>query len=51
MEVLAVNEFAERLRELREAKKWTRYRVAKLSGLTTEGVVKLERPGSDPTWS
>jgi transcriptional regulator with XRE-family HTH domain len=50
-ETTAVKEFATRLRELREARGWTRYRLAKLAGLTTEGVVKLERPGSDPKLS
>jgi transcriptional regulator with XRE-family HTH domain len=46
-----VSEFAERLRELREARGWTRYRLAKRAGLTNEGVIKLERPGSDPKLS
>jgi transcriptional regulator with XRE-family HTH domain len=46
-----VNNFGERLKALREARGWTRYRLAKLAGLTNEGVVKLEEPGADPKLS
>src|SRR5262249_52864762 len=46
-----VDEFAKRLRELREARGLTRYALAKLAGLTNEGVIKMERPGSDPKLS
>ena len=43
--------FAARLRLLRLKKGMTWYRLAKLSGVTAEGVRKLERPGSDPKLS
>lgn len=46
-----MNNFGERLRLLREAKGITRYRLAKLSGLTSEGVNKLEQPHNDPKLS
>jgi transcriptional regulator with XRE-family HTH domain len=39
------------VRRLREAKAMTRYRLAKLSGLSAEGISKLEKPGSDPKLS
>jgi transcriptional regulator with XRE-family HTH domain len=43
--------FGVHLRRLREEKGLTRYRLAKLAGITPEGVSKLERPGSDPKLS
>jgi transcriptional regulator with XRE-family HTH domain len=46
-----MNRFGTHLRRLREQKGMTRYRLAKLSGLSSEGVSKLERPGSDPRLS
>jgi transcriptional regulator with XRE-family HTH domain len=46
-----MNDFGKRLKAMREAQGWTRYRLAKLSGLTTEGVVRLEEPGNDPKLS
>jgi DNA-binding XRE family transcriptional regulator len=47
----AMNDFGPRLRALREARGWTRYRLAKLAGLTNEGVVRVEAPGNDPKLS
>jgi transcriptional regulator with XRE-family HTH domain len=44
-------DFAAHLRRLRESRGITRYRLAKLAGITSEGVCKLERPGSDPKLS
>ena len=46
-----MQDFAKRLKALREARGWTRYRLGKQSGLTPEGVSKLEEPGSDPKLS
>jgi transcriptional regulator with XRE-family HTH domain len=46
-----MSDFATRLRELREARRITRYRLAQLSGISKQGVTKLERPGSDPKLS
>ena len=46
-----MQDFAARLRLLRQKKGITWYRLAKLSGVTAEGVRKLERPGSDPKLS
>jgi transcriptional regulator with XRE-family HTH domain len=46
-----VNEFARRLKELREARGWTWYRLAKESGISTDGIAKMERPGTDPKLS
>jgi transcriptional regulator with XRE-family HTH domain len=43
--------FAKRLKELRKARGWTRYRLAKESGLTQEALRLLERPDSNPTLS
>jgi transcriptional regulator with XRE-family HTH domain len=43
--------FAERLRRLRLERGLTWYRLAKLSGVTKQGLAKLERPGSDPRLS
>jgi transcriptional regulator with XRE-family HTH domain len=43
--------FAERLRQLREQKELTRYRLAQLSGVSKEGVNKLERGDADPRLS
>jgi transcriptional regulator with XRE-family HTH domain len=48
---VTVNRFGTHLRRLREQKGMTRYRLAKLSGISSEGVSKLERPGSDPKLS
>jgi transcriptional regulator with XRE-family HTH domain len=36
---------------MRKAKGWTVYRLAKESGVTAEGVRRLELPGSDPKLS
>jgi transcriptional regulator with XRE-family HTH domain len=44
-------EFAARLRRLREDRGMTRYRLAKLAGVTVEGVSKLEQGGTDPKLS
>jgi transcriptional regulator with XRE-family HTH domain len=46
-----VEDFAARLRRIREAKGITPYRLAKLTGLSRVGVLKLERPGVDPKLS
>jgi transcriptional regulator with XRE-family HTH domain len=46
-----VDDFAGRLRKLREAKGWSLYRLALVAGLTNQGVIKLEKPGSDPKLS
>jgi transcriptional regulator with XRE-family HTH domain len=46
-----MNRFGTHLRRLREQRGMTRYRLAKLSGISPEGVGKLERPGSDPKLS
>jgi transcriptional regulator with XRE-family HTH domain len=43
--------FQSRLRRLRQKKGLTWYRLAKLSGITKEGLAKLERPRSDPKLS
>jgi transcriptional regulator with XRE-family HTH domain len=43
-----VHDFAKRLRRLREARGLTKYRLAQLSGVSKEGVSKLEAPGSNP---
>jgi transcriptional regulator with XRE-family HTH domain len=43
--------FAERLSYLREQRDMTRYRLAQLSGISKEGISKLEQPGSDPKLS
>jgi transcriptional regulator with XRE-family HTH domain len=43
--------FQDRLRRLREERGLTWYRLAKLSGITKEGLAKLEQPGSDPKLS
>jgi transcriptional regulator with XRE-family HTH domain len=42
--------FAGRLRELREASGLTQADLAKLTGLTTDGIAKLERGDRGPTW-
>jgi transcriptional regulator with XRE-family HTH domain len=44
-------EFAALLRRLREDRGMTRYRLAKLAGVTVEGVCKLEEGGTDPRLS
>jgi transcriptional regulator with XRE-family HTH domain len=46
-----MNDFGKRLKALREAKGWTRYRLAKLAGLTNEGVVRVEAGDTDPKLS
>jgi transcriptional regulator with XRE-family HTH domain len=46
-----MNHFGAHLRRLREQKGMTRYRLAKLSGISPEGISKLERAGSDPKLS
>jgi transcriptional regulator with XRE-family HTH domain len=43
--------FGKLLRELRKAKGWTRYRLAKESGLTQEGLRRLEKRNADPKLS
>jgi transcriptional regulator with XRE-family HTH domain len=42
--------FAGRLRELREGKSLTQKELAERTGLTTDGVAKLERSERSPTW-
>src|SRR5579872_3595433 len=42
--------FAGRLRELREAKGLTQKELAERTGLTTDGIAKLERADRSPTW-
>ena len=42
--------FAGRLRELREAKGLTQTELAARTGLTTDGIAKLERSDRGPTW-
>jgi transcriptional regulator with XRE-family HTH domain len=46
-----VPDFASHLRRLREEKGITRYRLAKLAGLSIEGACRLEEAGSDPKLS
>ena len=46
-----MGDFARRLRAMRRERGWTRYRLAKLSGLTGEGIRRLEGPASDPKLS
>jgi transcriptional regulator with XRE-family HTH domain len=46
-----LGDFARTLRRLREARGWTKYRLAQESGVTKENLSKLERPGSDPKLS
>jgi transcriptional regulator with XRE-family HTH domain len=46
-----MSSFAERLRQVREQKGLTRYRLAQLSGISKEGVNKLERGDADPRLS
>jgi transcriptional regulator with XRE-family HTH domain len=43
--------FAKHLSRLREQKDMTRYRLAQLSGISKEGISKLESSGSDPKLS
>jgi transcriptional regulator with XRE-family HTH domain len=43
--------FGKQLRALRMERDWTRYRLAKLSGISGEGIRKLERHGADPRLS
>jgi transcriptional regulator with XRE-family HTH domain len=49
MPTKVTNTFAARLTALREARGWTVYRLAKLTGLTASTVHNLEA-GSDPGW-
>ena len=42
--------FASRLTALREARGWTKYRLAKESGLTESALGKLEEGDRVPTW-
>jgi transcriptional regulator with XRE-family HTH domain len=42
--------FAGRLRELREARGLTQKELAERTGLTTDGIAKLERSDRGPTW-
>jgi transcriptional regulator with XRE-family HTH domain len=47
-----VSYFAQRLRELREAKGYSQYRVAQLANLTSQAISDLEEGNrSDPRWS
>jgi transcriptional regulator with XRE-family HTH domain len=46
-----MHDFAKRLRRLRQERGITRYRLSKLSGISKEGVSKLELPGSNPRLS
>jgi transcriptional regulator with XRE-family HTH domain len=43
--------FGERLQLLRKSKGMSRYRLAQLSGISKEGMSKLEEPGADPKLS
>jgi transcriptional regulator with XRE-family HTH domain len=47
----AVKEFSGRLRQLREARGWTVYHLAKVSGVIAEGIRLLELRGADPRLS
>jgi transcriptional regulator with XRE-family HTH domain len=49
--VPAMNDFATHLRQLRESRGMSQYRVAKLSGISREGVSRLEEPNADPKLS
>lgn len=51
MPIVCVMRFNERLRRLRKQKGLTWYRLAKLSGISKDGLKKLEQPGSDPKLS
>jgi transcriptional regulator with XRE-family HTH domain len=42
-------DFSGRLRAVRRARGLSRYRVAKLTGLSKQGVSNLELPGANPT--
>jgi transcriptional regulator with XRE-family HTH domain len=46
-----MQEFATLLKRVRERKGLTAYGLARLTGLSQQGVLKLERPGSDPKLS
>jgi transcriptional regulator with XRE-family HTH domain len=46
-----MTDFATHLRRLREARGMSQYRVAKLSGMSKEGVSRLEEPNADPKLS
>ncbi|MFJ3644460.1 helix-turn-helix transcriptional regulator [Streptomyces murinus] len=43
-------ELAQRIRALREARGWTRERLAKEAGLHTRTLVRLESEGPGPAW-
>ena len=43
--------FSKRVRRLREQKGLTWYRLAKLCGISKQGLAKLEQPGNDPKLS
>jgi transcriptional regulator with XRE-family HTH domain len=47
----AAGAFAARLRRIREAKGMSCYRLAQLSGISREGISRLEEEGSDPKLS
>src|SRR5262245_57986840 len=44
-------DFPSRLKQLREERGWTRYRLAKLTGISKEGISNLEREDADPKLS
>jgi transcriptional regulator with XRE-family HTH domain len=44
-------EFPRRLRQAREAKRMSPYRLAQLTGLSKQGVLNLEQAGADPKLS
>jgi transcriptional regulator with XRE-family HTH domain len=46
-----VIDFAKRLKQTREAKGMTPYRLAQLTGLSKQGVLNLEQSGADPKLS
>src|SRR5205807_2293586 len=48
--VMASEWFAGRLRELREAKGWTRNQLADAAGMAMDGVAHLELGRRKPTW-
>lgn len=43
--------FSQRLRHLRVKSGLSQDGLARAAGLSTSGVAKLERPGTDPSWS
>jgi transcriptional regulator with XRE-family HTH domain len=46
-----MGDFGRRLRAMRRNRGWTCYRLAKLSGLSGEGIRRLESSASDPKLS